>query len=682
MRYSEDLVGKESCKDQDEKKSIDLSVDLTETSASTSASTESASISIAVSKVHGYNNGGHDLYARGEFAKALRFYHRALKWARTAENFHPAKSSCGGRRCVQSYESKEHQETRKSQELDKHGIDVREIPTSHAGNIIPAALLVPTTLVNIGKTYLCRNNCDKAECLFQEAISHLQSDLLYLPWEHPHVVLMKQMLRDIFPVQQCLSSAMALQARGKDSEILGHYREAMSAYTTTLQILTDMFGPIHPVVAVSLQKIGVMYWKRGRYEKSLSTLSDSLQILVQCLGQGHPDSVETVISIGMVHLSRGDYEAAMEFFQVALETQKIAFGDRHPEVAKILIRIGKVSDEAGKHAQAANLYRKGIGMQRAALAFLEGKTNRVGEDIGSHTIYTSLLLDIAESLNSKGVVDEKCGRFPEAMDSYEEALHIYQRTLGDSHVDIAITLSNIGQIYRHWGQYDMAMGMYQHALRVMEASLGESHRNVAAVILGIGVVYFKKGEYHEGKKLFKKALKIQRKALGEKHPDVGVTLEHIGEVYEARGNAGQGKGSHDNLSYCQEKYQKACHFYKRVLKVRKSAFGSDHYYVALTLTKLALTLAKIGDDDKALKHFQSAMKIFQLNSMSEEDPQVADTSHYLHQLKNRRRQKKSSSSSSSLSAPPSGSSAQKSCGSEATSSTEEALSFSSAEGIT
>mmetsp|Transcript_13182 Transcript_13182/g.23906 ORF Transcript_13182/g.23906 Transcript_13182/m.23906 type:complete len:754 (-) Transcript_13182:84-2345(-) len=602
----------------------------------------------AIAKVHGYNNGGLEHFDKYDFDRSLKFHKRALKWA------HRAITGVATELTPDSDE----------QEKNEPNSAPMNTSTNSQSNQVDedcmlqkTAFLVPMTLINIGQCRLARNEIVEAKECYHEAISNVTSPPLRLPSTHPDVIRIEKKLNAVEKLKLSLSSALFLHVAGKSAEISDNYDEAIDTYQKSLNQIQELVGSVHPTVASTLHKIGIMHWKRGNYTSALAALSDSLRISVQCYGDDHPGSAEALGSTGLVHLSRGDYASAMKFYHVALRVRRDAYGDRHPDVARMLIRIGQVYDEQGKPIKAMRLYKQGLEIQRKTLESLEEneKENKVMNSGGSDVVLiankkarygdvseiTSLQVDVAATLNAIGVVHEKCGEFQEAMISCKEALSIYRSALGsDKHVDVAVTLNNLGQIHRHLGQYNKAMGVYQHSLEVMKTSLGDSHRNVAGTLHNIAVVHSKCGEFDQALDLYKQVLVVQREALGEEHPDLAVTLSSMGEVYEMRGDQDPGRRGH---------YLLAIKLYKRSLRLRRNSLGPEHYYVALTLHKIG-TFHFVKDKDyrQALRRFNEAVLIYRLNKTDDTSPQLREALECVKELQSHMNPQNRKDSSSSL----------------------------------
>jgi tetratricopeptide (TPR) repeat protein len=63
---------------------------------------------------------------------------------------------------------------------------------------------------------------------------------------------------------------------------------------------------------------------------------------------------------------------------------------------------------------------------------------------------------------------EKTHGYPQALESYEKALAIYQQTHPSSHPDLIKTYNNIDSVYYNLGTYSKAFSFYSKALEVQE----------------------------------------------------------------------------------------------------------------------------------------------------------------------------------------------------------------------
>jgi len=73
------------------------------------------------------------------------------------------------------------------------------------------------------------------------------------------------------------------------------------------------------------------------------------------------------------------------------------------------------------------------------------------------------------------------GRYDEAIEKYEEALRIDEKTIGKEHPSYAIDLNNLADVYHSQGRYDEALPFFQDALLIFEKTLPENHPNIQSV---------------------------------------------------------------------------------------------------------------------------------------------------------------------------------------------------------
>ncbi len=69
------------------------------------------------------------------------------------------------------------------------------------------------------------------------------------------------------------------------------------------------------------------------------------------------------------------------------------------------------------------------------------------------------------------------GDYKQALELYESALQIVNRTFGNTHPDIARILNNLAVIFIKVGRIDEARSNYQKALTIMESIFGKNDKN-------------------------------------------------------------------------------------------------------------------------------------------------------------------------------------------------------------
>jgi CHAT domain-containing protein/Tfp pilus assembly protein PilF len=265
-----------------------------------------------------------------------------------------------------------------------------------------------------------------------------------------------------------------------------------------------------------------------------------------------------------------DYQSAWERLQQALalyreaEVQR-AFPDQSRRgEANTLTGLGVISDNLGRYPQALEYYEDALALQRTI-------QDRRG---------------VGQTLNNIGAVYDNLGQYEAALGFYQDALVIRQ-DIGDR-AGVGQTLNNIGLVYRNLGQYETALGFYQDALVIFQEI--DDRAGEGVTLNNIGVVYRNLGQYETALGFYQDALVI-RQEVGDRAGE-GVTLNNIGAVYD---NLGQ--------------YETALGFYQDALVIRQDI--GDRAGEGATLNNIGGVYSYLGQYETALGFYQDALVISQ-----------------------------------------------------------------------
>jgi len=185
----------------------------------------------------------------------------------------------------------------------------------------------------------------------------------------------------------------------------GKYDRAEDAERRALIMEKVWLGPEHPVVASSLDHLGVFYMvNQGRYAEAEPLLKSSLAVREKVRGPNHPDVAVSLAHLAELHQHEGGYSEAESLFKRSLAIQENALGPEHPLVATTLDDLGLLFTAEGKYAEAESFERRAITIYREAL--------------GSHHC------ELAAALRSYATLLEKMGRPGEADQAEAEAFTI------------------------------------------------------------------------------------------------------------------------------------------------------------------------------------------------------------------------------------------------------------------
>jgi tetratricopeptide (TPR) repeat protein len=215
--------------------------------------------------------------------------------------------------------------------------------------------------------------------------------------------------------------------------------------------------------AVTLNRIGEVYWGLGETRKALEKFNEALPIS-RAVGARKLEA-ETLNNIGAVYRSLGETQKALEKFSETLPIRRAA-GDRRGE-AETLCNIGLVYWSLGDMRKALEKYNE-------ALPIFQEAGDRGWE---------------ASTLNGIGAVYWSLGEMQKALEKFNEALPIKQ-AMGDRSGE-ANALNSIGVIYRSSGEMQKALEKFGEALPVFRAA--GDRRGEAQTLNHIGQVYLSLG---------------------------------------------------------------------------------------------------------------------------------------------------------------------------------------------
>jgi tetratricopeptide (TPR) repeat protein len=166
------------------------------------------------------------------------------------------------------------------------------------------------------------------------------------------------------------------------------------------------------------------------------------------------------------------------------------------------LRLGKLMIKLGHFDQAEELYE-----------ILLQQTTNEGKK--------------AHLFHQLGCIKDVQGKYAEAIEFYEKALEIEQKTLPANHPNLATSYNNIGAVYKNMGEYSKALSYYEKALEIRQKTLPANHPSLATSYNNIGWVYKNMSDYSQALSYYKRALDIRKRSLPPNHPDIQDVRESI-----------------------------------------------------------------------------------------------------------------------------------------------------------
>jgi CHAT domain-containing protein/Tfp pilus assembly protein PilF len=401
---------------------------------------------------------------------------------------------------------------------------------------------------------------------------------------------------------------MALAKKEIELSNAGKPSEAVPFAERHLQLSEKLFGPQHPITAMSLSMLANFYDMLGNYAKAEPLLRRAIEIDEKVFGPWNAATATSLTALALLYTNKGDYAEAEPLYQRALAINEKAFGSEHSVTAMSLANLAYYYQTIGDNAKAESLYQQALALNEKARDPMHSEANtaqnlnqladlyRVMGDFSKAEPLLERALAIREkvlgpqhpvtaaNLNSLAMLYKGMGDYARAEPLYQRALAIHEKALGPLHTATAEVLANLGELYRLTGDCARAEPLYQRALAIHEKTDGPWHLDTALSLNSLGVLYWQMGEYAKAEPLCQRALEISTKALGPEHPVTATTLNYLGLIDSAMG---------DNA--------KAEPLYRRAVAIWEKALGPEHPDTATGLTNLALLEITLGKAGEALE---------------------------------------------------------------------------------
>jgi CHAT domain-containing protein/tetratricopeptide (TPR) repeat protein len=284
--------------------------------------------------------------------------------------------------------------------------------------------------------------------------------------------------------------------------LLGDLADARALRERALEIAEKSFGPDHPAVAIQLNDLAVSYEDEADYTLAQALYQRALDIYERHLGPDHSYVTTEVHNLGIVSEKLGDYVASRRYFNRAISTWERVVGPDHPFVALALTELARMLSRQGRDAEARPLFERVLSIRENAL----GKDHR---DVGA------TLLDLSSTT-------AKLGQLDKARALSTRAVRILTQLSEPETPLSADALRLEASLQAAVGDYSGARTSYDRALLILRRLVGNSHPDVAEVQLAMAVVAANNHQPFEG---LQRA--IEAEGIGRAH--LRLMLRHLPE---------------------------------------------------------------------------------------------------------------------------------------------------------
>jgi eukaryotic-like serine/threonine-protein kinase len=325
--------------------------------------------------------------------------------------------------------------------------------------------------------------------------------------------------------------------------------------------------------AALLSTVGEVYDSLGQYKEALPILTESLTLQPQSHDESH---IATLLELGRARTGAGDFKEAEEPLQEALRLSQKEFGADSRESGRSLWALGKLRYQQDRFVDARQLYNRSLNILETTAA--------PPADI------STLLDDLANVY-----ADQQ--QWLLAKQTYERALEIDRRVLGDDHPRIAERLANLAIVAQNLGDLKLAETLFQDAIRRYEQAYGDQHPDTGAARGNYGLLLWREGRLAEAEPLLRSALDVVLKLYGPDNYNVAYARVSFAILLHDQGKLGAAENE-----------------FRQALAVYTKALPADHQYRASALMHLARLLVDRGRPDEALVMSDESLEIWNATS--------------------------------------------------------------------
>ncbi len=398
---------------------------------------------------------------------------------------------------------------------------------------------VALTLAGLAGMYDRRENYQEVEPLYRRAISLLEANL---GLEH---------LQLVFPLRGLALFYLRMN----------RFKEAEEIYQRVLSICTQHLGQSHADVATALYDLALCYYNQGNYTQAEPLYLQALHIRERTLPPHHPAIGLVLNGLALLYRQQAGYHEAEQFHLRSLSIYEKTLGPEHTEVAIALNNLAFIYCEQAKYELAEPLYQRGLAISKQIfgpedsfvarflnnLAMLYCYQHRYeeAEAAAAHALsiyeqhFASDYLDIADPLQSLALLAYRQGRYEEADAFSSRAFAIRERALPD-HPKLGSTLHLRANLCRSLGKYEEAEDLYQRALHLYRQRLEPEHLTVVPLLDDFALLLQEQERWEEVEQYYREALRIWERYQGLDHPAHADCLEHYATLLDQQQRGQEG----------------------------------------------------------------------------------------------------------------------------------------------
>lgn len=479
-----------------------------------------------------------------------------------------------------------------------------------------------------GRAALANNLCEEAFDCFQSALK--MSNKVAGKEKRPH-----------FKGQIFKNMGTCLLKKGEFDTTLEYYQKAMKE-------MRSLFGQKsnHPEICEIVEYMGHAYSSRPASDtvtgdEALEMFKQSLEMRRQLFGQVHPSIAVTLGELGKIYKEKGDFENSATHYLQALEMLQRLHGDdpANEDIASYTTILAGIWKEMGQPTKVEQYMTKALQLWRRV-----------------HEAFPSKVQNLLIVMEELGNMYRQLGKFDEATNLHKEAFDLTKRETKYTQSQLATAAACVAQDYSAAGLYSDAIKMYEYAIETKKCIPKTEDRETIelATWLGeLGKVYDALGEHEQASENHLQSLYMKRKILGKDAVDEEMitSLEQIAKMHEKKGNyrkaialrkksLARSRQLHKNkanpetvqaLEYLGHAYHQVCEYdnalrYQMLALEMHLELKEENEFTkeaASSRVIIGKNFEAMGEYDRAIKNYEQALVIWNRIFSKENNEEIA-----------------------------------------------------------
>lgn len=313
-----------------------------------------------------------------------------------------------------------------------------------------------------------------------------------------------------------------------------------------------------PSIAHALQTLAGIASERSRYPEAVALNEEAGAILVKTFGEDHPDIARIHVMIALIHRDAQENQAGLVHLDTAISIAHRALGQdnsltsvAYNHKANLLYRMDDlvgarqcVDSATAIEARIAKDPQYVSAMNLNLMAMIHSDRGLVDSALWCYERALPLEIatlgpmhpDVGILENNIGLTYFNHGSFPEALEHYQAAMTIFDRSLEGRNVQKANTWYNMATAHSFMGHFDSCMVCSDSTIAQYSVLFGADHPVLASALMyRTNCSSMAKRDLDNAWELAQRNIAIASKANGPKGTHMAIPLYSAGRVREARG---------------------------------------------------------------------------------------------------------------------------------------------------